>query len=839
MQLRDWTLQVETENPYLGRCVYIAANVPGDITDDLHRAGLISDPYYGMNHNELVWISRQDFTYTSHFDVEERILSQEEVLLHLNGVNLFADIYLNGQLLGKTENMFLKYTYEVKDKLRENDNILQVKLRSTVKEMESIDCTGYFGAFNTPRIFLRTVQCGFSWDWMPNIPSYGISGEVTLEGVSATRIEDVTYRAHNDGKITFIAEVNYDIETTVDDYGAPIPGTGTSRKDDMLEFWMETAPGSGKFDRKTIEMMGTRSFVNFFIDDPRLWWPNGYGKQPMYSYRVILHRDGKVVSEKEGKCAFREVKLVEEPKDDRRVGFEFYINGVKVLAKGSNWIPADCFIGRITEKRYRDLLTLAKDCNMNMLRVWGGGLYEHDTFYDICNELGIMVFQDFMFACSDFPENNPAWEKNALADCEYQLKRLRNHPCIVYWSGGNEKTGTCVHQVPKGDFFVDYLLTGLVKCMDPTRPFGRQSPCGLAELGNNMFSGDTHSGSLDATLEQWTETGRTTVTDYRKFVSQKVIGFVTECNGYGPDSLQSMQKVYPVDKLWPINEYWIDRMTNNPYDGRGGVAFANRMEQHITDLYGKPDSIESFIAKGMMFYAELLRAEVDWVRAHQPVTGGILNWMLNDIWPCGTWSLVDYFLEPKQVYYQMRRSFAPVYATFIEKADGSTELAVMNETGKPVTVQVEYGCRKLSGETLQSKKLEITLKHGVAYHETIGFAVDCKNTYLYTALTKDSETVRNVYSPDMWRTADFNGSYTVDATLVEPCKARVKIKASGFVKGLYLSFPDNCSYRFSDNYLDIEDGQEVTVEVTSEKPIHLQQIELADYTEQIKGKTYA
>ena len=835
MQLRNWTLQVETENPYLDRERCIAANVPGDITDDLYRAGLIADPYYGMNHNDLVWISRQDFTYTCRFDVDDDTLAQEEVLIHLDGVNLLAGIYLNGELLGNTENMFIRYTYEVKSLLRKNDNVLQVKLRSTVNEMDKLDCTGYFGVFNTPRIFFRTVQCGFGWDWMPSIPSYGLSGNVVLEGVSATRIEDVTYRAHNNGKITFIAEVNYDILPTVDDYGAPIPGTGTPCKDDMLEFWMETAPGSGEFEKKTIEMMGTRSFVNFFVKDPALWWPVGYGAQPMYRYRVILHRDGKVVSEKEGKCAFREVKLVEEPKDDRIVGFEFYINGVKVWAKGSNWIPADCFIGRITEKRYRDLLTLARDANMNMLRVWGGGLYEKDAFYDICNELGIMVFQDFMFACSDLPENNPEWERNALKDCQYQIKRLRNHPCIVYWSGGNEKTGVCCHQVPTGDFFIDYLLTGLVRRLDPTRPFGRQSPCGLAEVGNNYFSGDTHCGSLDATLEHWYGSGSTTVTDYRKLVASKVVGFVSECNGYGPDSLQTMQKNYPADKLWPINEYWVDRMTRNPYDGRGGVPFAVRMERHIADLYGKPDSVESFVAKGMMFYAELLRTEVEWVRAQQPFTGGILNWMLGDIWPCGTWSLIDYYLEPKQVYYQMRRSFKPVYATFIEKADGTTELAVMNETGKPVTVQVEYGWRKLSGEMLGSKTVQITLENGVAYREAVDFAVDCKSEYLYAVLTNDAQTVHSVYSPDMWRTAELSGTYTVESALVDPCKAIIKVKANGFVKGLYLSFPENCAYHFSDNYLDIEDSQEVVVTVTSENPIDLQQLKLADYTEQIKG----
>ena len=839
MLLKNWTLQIDSENSYMNCSARIPANVPGDITDDLYRAGIIQDPYYGMNHNDLTWITRQDFTYTCLFDVDETDFSQEEVLLHLNGVNLFADVYLNGELLGKAENMFLKYTYEVKRLLRKNKNVLQVKFHSTLNAMDQIDCTGYFGVFNTPRIFLRTMQCGFGWDWVPKIPGYGISGEVSIEGVSATRIEDVTYRAHNDGAITFITEVNYDIEPTVDNYGVPIPNTSVPQKDDKLEFSMETAPGSGVYTTKTIELFGKKSFVNFFVDEPQLWWPNGYGEQPMYGYKVVLYRDSKVVSEKTGKFAFREVKLVEQPKDDRLIGFEFFINGIKVMAKGANWIPADCFVGRIAKERYKALLQLAKDGNMNMLRVWGGGLYEHDAFYEYCDEMGIMVFQDFMFACSDLPENDPAWEKNALADCEYQVKRLRNHPCIVYWCGGNEKTGCCIHQVPKGDYFIDYLLTGLVRRLDPTRPFGRQSPCGLAEIGNNYLSGDTHCGSLDASLEDFHITEKTSVANYRKLVARRVISFLSEFNSYGPDSLQTMRKVYPVDKLWPINEYWVDRMTNNPYDGRGGIPFATRMKQHIADLYGESDSIENYIAKGMMFHAELVRAEIEWVRAHQPVTGGVLSWMLNDIWPCGTWSAIDYYLEPKQVYYQMRRSFAPVYASFIENANGETELAVMNETGKLVVLNVEYGCRHLNGETVASRTVEITLKNGMAYRKAVDFVVDEKNTYLYTAVTHNGETVRNVYSPDMWQTAEFNGTYTVKTEQVTPCKANITVKANGFVKGLYLSFPENCGYRFSDNYLDIEDGQEITVTVTAEHPIDLQQLMTTDYAKMAKESSYA
>ncbi len=836
MLLQNWNLQVESENPYLEREVCVQAHVPGDITSDLYQAGLIENPYYGLNHKELLWISRQDFTYKTVFDTDSELLQQENVLLNFESIDLFADIYLNGKLLGRTQNMFLKYTFEVKGLLREKDNVLQVKLHSTLEAMDRLDDMGYFGTFNTPRIFLRTVQCHFGWDWAPNLPGYGICGEVSLEGVSATRIEDVTYRAGADGRITFIAEVNYNIEPTMDDYGVPIADTSIPKNEDKLEFYLETKPESGKFVGKTIEVDGIRNFVNFTLEDVELWWPNGYGKQSLYNYRVVLYRGGRAVSEKKGRCAFREVKLVQEVKDEQLTGFEFYINGVKVFAKGSNWIPADCFTGCVTKERYGELLRLAKDGNMNMLRVWGGGLYEHDAFYDFCDEMGIMIFQDFMFACSDLPEDNPGWQENALADCEYQIKRLRNHPCIVYWSGGNEKTGSCLRQIPRGDFFIDYLLMGLIRRMDPTRPFGRQSPCSLTEVGNDLRSGDCHYGSLGATMESWEKIGKTTITDYRKLVARQVIGFLSEVNGLSPDSLQTMQKSYPADKLWPINEYWVERMTNNPYDGRGGVPFATWLERYVADLYGRAGSVESFIAKGMMFYAETIRTEIEWARAHQPVTGGILNWMYNDIWPCGTWSVIDYYTEPKQVYYQMKRSFRPVLASFVENKEGQTELVVINESGQTAALTVEYGCRTLDGKVRADSSRQIVLQHGMAYRETVDFAVNEKNTYLYTSVDDGEHTVRNVYSPNFWRDAEFHGSYAVHAELVEPCRAYITVRASGFVKGLFLSFPDNFRYHYSDNYLDIEDGQEVTVEVTSVSPIDIKQLMVIDYAHAVKGE---
>ena len=837
MRIKNWKLRVDSANPYIQKGRIVDAQVPGDITMDLHQAGIIPDPYFGLNHNDIMWIPEQDFTYTAEFDVDKEMMLQDEVQLIFDSVDLFSEIYLNGILLGKTENMFLQYTFEVKEYLHSSNNILQVKMKSTTKIAETINCDGYIGIFNLPRMFLRKAQCHFGWDWAPNMPGYGICGEVRLEGVNSCRIQDVTYRTTNDGKVTLIAELNYNIRPTIDLMGTPIENTSRPAADDLLVYRVEKEPGSGVYIEKSISVTGKKNFINITVDDVQLWWPNGYGKQPLYDYQVALFRNGEMVSCKKGKLAFREVKLVEEPKDDQLIGFEFYINGKKIFVKGSNWVPIECFSGCAQDAKYINLLKLASDGNMNMLRVWGGGIYEKDVFYRTCDELGIMVWQDFMMACSHIPENNEEWQANTLKECEYQIKRLRNHPSIVYWSGGNEKVGSFILQPSKGDFFIDNILTAVFRRLDPTRPFGKQSPGSITELGCELTSGDSHYSCLEAAWASLPLTGKTKITGYRDLVSQRVVGFLSENASLGPQSVESNRKIYPVDKLWPINEYWVDRLVNNPYDGFGGLPFAKKMDVLVTDMYGKAESIEEFVQKGMMMHAEVMRAEIEWVRAHQPITGGIMNWMFSDIWPCGTWSVVDYYLEPKQVYYQMRRSFAPVYATFIENRDGQTELAVINETGKPLSITVEYGCRALDGETRASHTLQLTLENGAAYREPVSFAVNENNTYLYTATTTQGETVRNVYSPDMWRSAEFNGSYSVKTQQVDERKAYVTVKASGFVKGLYLSLPDNSNYRFSDNYLDIEDGQEVTVEITADAPIDLHQLTLTDYT-QIKQANY-
>lgn len=829
MKLKNWKLKIDNGDTVKVPEDGIPAGVPGDVTVDLFRAGLIEDPYVGLNHKNLGWIAESDFTYFTQFDADDEIFSREEILLTFYGIDLFSEIYLNGTLLGKTENAFLKYEFSVKNLLKSKGNRLVVKMKSTIQAMKSIDCSGYFGVFNVPRLFLRKAQCHFGWDWAPNLCGYGICDEVTIEGVSKYRVENVCVRTTTSGYATMIAELNYNVRSAMDSYGVEIKNSSVPKDGDKLRYYLETAPGSDEYVTVETEVTGKKNFANLKVENPELWYPIGYGNHPLYRYKTELLRGDKVVSEKSGRIAFREVKLLEEPKNSSVLGYDFLINGKKVYIKGSDWVPAECFFGCMTDEKYEKLVRLAVRGNFNMLRVWGGGNFERDKFYDLCDENGVMVWQDFMYACADIPEDDEKWVANTLKECEYQIKRLRNHPSLVYWCGGNEKTGTYGLQISKGDYFVDCILSGLVRTLDPTRPFARQSPCSITDVGNDLTSGESHYNSFEATLSTYPATGKTAITQYRKLVAKKVVAFASECAVLGPNSEETDKKIYPPDKLWPLNEVWEDRMMDNPYAGIV-IPFLKREELYIRDTYGEARTLSDFTAKGMQIQAEALKTEIEFARANKDVSGGIMNWMYSDIWPSGTWAIIDYYLEPKQAYYQLKRSYQPLYATFVYCADGKTRLAVMNDTFEDVEIEIRYGKKTVNGEVVAEKTFTLQLPAGGLYREETDLDPEGKDSYLFV----EYGGKKTLYTPDFWRNCAFSSRYDVKTKLIDPHKLQATIKADTFVKALFFSFKDNYAYLYDDNYIDMEAGEERTVEITSEREIDPSALQYASFDERTK-----
>ncbi|MBE5747942.1 MAG: hypothetical protein E7352_07210 [Clostridiales bacterium] len=816
---KNWTMQYQGKK--------WAANVPGDVTLDFYNNGLIKDPYYGINHRDLRWIADSDFVYENEFVLPEEILSSEEILLEFDGIDTFAEIYFNDTLLGYCDNMFLQYVYSVKNLAKAGKNILRVKLLSTTKKMDEIDDRGYFGTFNVKRLFIRKAQCHFGWDWAPDMPGYGIWGDVRVKGVKKNRMVDVSYKAYNDGNVSLFAELNYSIRPQVDFNGKTVKEHNKECENDILRYTVAVRPNEelSETNGKVYEykITGRKNFANIRIDNPQLWWPLGYGEHPLYAYKVELIRGGVAVDERHGNLAFRTVELSQKPVDERTMGYKLVINGKEVFVKGSNWVPAECFTGAITDEKYDRLTDQAVEGNFNMLRVWGGGIYEKDVFYDLCDKKGLMVWQDLMLACADIPEDDPAFVENMKKEINYQIKRLRNHPSIVYWCGGNEKTGTYGLQICHGDYFVDVVLRGLVTNLDDSRPYARQSPCALTDIGNDKTSGESHAGSFEAALEAGIE-------NYRECVSGTDVPFISECAIMGPCSQESLSKIFPEDKLWPMNEYWDDRLMDNPYAAIL-MTFAKRENYYASTLYGESANVRQFIAKGMTVHAEALRAEIEYARANKVRCGGFMNWMYSEIWPSATWSVIDYYCEPKQAYYQMKNSYASVLLTFVQKKGGVTALTLVNDTYKAIDTCVKYGVKTLQGEVVWSKKVDLSVgENGVAQIEVCG-EIAMPNTYLYAECVVNGEKIANVYSYDMWHTCQFASDYTYSVKETS-CGLAVTIKANAFVKAVTLRLPDNYKYSYSDNYFDMQAGEEKTVYICGDGA-KAESLEVTDFAKEI------
>ena len=800
----------------------VDAHIPGDITYDLYQAGVIADPYYGDNFKQLDWIAKRDFEYSGVFTLTAEDCGAEDVSVIVKGIDTFADIYINDALVCSTNNMFMEYQPAVKNAVHTGENTIRVHMHSTLQEMDKIDTTGYFGVFNIPRLFIRKAQCHFGWDWAPDLCGYGIWQDVYVECRSAHRIDNVNYQTDNDGNVTFFAELNYCINALQDDYGVAIEGTAAKKLGDYLTYTVYDPDGKiAAYAEGDVE--GKKNFHNLTVKQPKLWWPNGYGEQPVYRYEVKLYRDGKEVSAVSGNLAFREVELVQKPTGADTLGFTFKINGKVIYVRGSNWVPVDCFTGIITDEKYEKLIGLAKNANFNLLRVWGGGVYEKDVFYDICDREGIMVWQDFMLACGDIPEDRPDWVENMLAEAQYQMKRLRVHPSIVYWCGGNEKTGSYALQISRGDKFVDYTLHGLVKTMDRTRPYIRQSPFSYSDVGNNSKSGETHCNSFEPSLTKG-------IINYRKTMNETDTSFYSECAVMGPNSLETFKKFMPETDYWPMTQLWDDRLRDNPYAAIL-MTFAKRQALYITDLYGEPESLEDFTAKGMLVHNEMITAESDYARSKRSKTGGFITWMYSDIWPTGTWSSVDYYLEPKQAYYGLKRAYAPVRATFVQDKQERQELVIINDTLVGGNYTVQIGEKTLDGNMLWSETVGGQIDAGAVLTRLVDHKVQEFGTYLFVTGNINDTPVNTLYSVNFWRNVEFSGEYSYETEKVSDNCVKVHINAKSFVKSLFISLPDNYKHTYSDNYLDLEAGQSATVTITADCLIDESKIALCDYSQ--------
>ncbi|MBQ1942020.1 MAG: hypothetical protein II368_00030, partial [Clostridia bacterium] len=614
---------------------YMPATVPGDVTRDMCNYLGENKLYVDFNYKKYKDFVHNDYEYVCTFDVPEDVFDAYHIYLEFLGVDTYSDIMINGISIGSTTNMFMGYRFDVKRYVKRHGNELTVRLKNIFQFME--ENKEYVCIFERDRMFIRKASYQFGWDWAPNFPAYGIWQDVLLYGESLVAIENVRVKQNINGDAAFLVEL--------------------TKKSNGQDLTLEI---DGQ--KITVKTIGKKNIINAKIKNPKLWWPNGMGDQPLYDYKLTLNNFDKPADVYEGYMAFRKVEMDEGVIDAEHLNFQLKINNLPVFLSGSNWVPQDCLTGTVTDETYIRHIKQAKDANFNILRVWGGGVYEKEIFYRLCDENGIMILQETMFACSDVPvDHGDMMKKVMVPELEYQLKRLANHPCIVIWTGGNEIFSPFGENPYSHTTFTEYGNRGLVNSLTDFYYY-LTSPGGYTDTTNMPQSGDAHMDSNEILHGQ-----KPSVTEFRKLYNQlDRSALTTEAAIPCAMSYENMMRCTEKEEVWPIGPYLEERYGCNPFGGY--VPFVRWEFDEITTMFGsEPTDVRDFIKKSFVVYAERLAMEIQNIRARGG--SGFLNWMYEDTWPDGSWALVDYYGQAKSGLYAFARNFEPVGPTIYERRE--------------------------------------------------------------------------------------------------------------------------------------------------------------------------
>jgi beta-mannosidase len=676
----------------LGRDGWMPAHVPGSVHLDLMEAGRIPDPFHGTNDRACLWVENQDFVYKTSFILPgdwEAPSSQPGVRIELvfEGLDTYAQVYLNGAFLGESTNAFLPMTIDVTDEVRPGENVLVVHFDSCVKRTtaEELEHGRLNAAHERGRVYARRPQFLTGWTNAPRLSGCGFTGPVSLRRIDQVRCRTLLVTATTLG--TDAAQVKLEADVEIHSHGQvdvdwtierlePV-GSGTQYSSKVVfstrrEF--EVRPGNFRFSEKAT------------LPQPTFWWPAGFGsgRRVLYRARMIATQEGRTLDEAETVTGLRTAELIANSGEDG--AFVFRINGQRVFARGAIWIPPDVFSTRVREEDYRHLLDLAANANINMLRVWGGGRYESEAFYRRCDELGIMVWQDFMFAQGEYPDSQSMWQ-SAQREAKAQVRRLRNHPCIVLWCGNDgcenfhfQASGSW--QGHKGEKIFTRLLPHVTQEYDNSRPYWRSTPFGGINP-NSEREGDYHHQRV---WDGW-EGDSNYVRLRARFVSE-----------FGLQSLPAEETV----KLFTDKE---DRSLNQPeFEAHQKQEDGNvRLFRYIVQRCRPPESFEELVYLGQWVQANALTLGIDAWRANKPETMGALVWHYNDCWPGITWSMVDYAHRPKLAYWALRQAFAPTSLVLLEAEDG---LRVTALNDGPVRTHAQELVCHLKGFSLNGDLLD-------------------------------------------------------------------------------------------------------------------------------------
>lgn len=788
------------------------ATVPGDVHLDLLANKKIPDPFARDNESKLQWIEKESWEYRLDFNVSAATMARANLDLVFEGIDGPATVWLNGAKILEPGNSFRLWRVPAKSHLRPGRNTLHVVFDAPLAKAEKLAAQDAWvvRTKTPPKTLLRKPAYEFGWDWGPRFVTCGLWRPVRLEAWDAARIDDFALRQKKIDSNAAQLEAELTVEAARAGSGQITLLGNNGRKPVSVARTVALHAGS---NRVTVPMT---------IRKPRLWYPAGYGAQPLYRFTAQVAVDGAQAVSKTLETGLRTVELRREP-DKWGRSFEFVVNGIPVFAKGANVIPFDSFPNRVTVARQRQILTAARAANMNMLRHWGGGYYESDAFYTLCDRLGLMVWQDFQFG-NDWQPGAESFEANVAAEARDQIARLRAHPSIVLWCGNNE-TELAYNWSPQVELpadlrkhiFDDYVrmfntrdgvLKRAVAAYDPDRAYWPSSPSADGErLTEGQHTGDEHIWDV------WHK--RSSFAAYEQHHAR----FVTE---FGFQSFPERKTVESFTDAVDRASIFTPVMKAHQKNAAGNAI----IHDYLLKDYDEPKDFSSFLYVSQVLQAEGVKIGAEHFRRSRPETMGALFWQLNDCWPVASWSSIDYDGRWKALQYYARRFYAPVLVS-PHSENGAVQFYIVSDKTAAETLSLRARLMTMEGKTLleESKPVEVTPLASKVYLDwplkklADAGGSDTAHVFVVAELQRGGETIsRNllylaptkaVQLPQAKLAAELDGA---------PGRYTVRVSAPVLARDVFLDF-GNLDAQFDDNYFDLLPGETRRIHLSSKAPL--------------------
>lgn len=778
----------------------IAIAIPGDVRAALVAAGRLDDPDRDPTDQASSWVDDRTWTY----EIDLPSLTEAHVLCFA-GIDTFATIAVDGVERATSTNMFRRVEVPVGP----GDTTVTVRLDPPWQRIGLAHPDEFDDRRWGPRTRIRKAQFGYGWDFAPDQPSLGIWAPVTLERRAAAWLDSVRFQTLRLDRNDAVVEIDAFAS------GAAARARVSLRDPAGNEVLTDEAPVVDGVAR-----------VLATINAPELWWPHTLGDPALYRLEVDLLVDGAVVDHDERKVGIRTIALDESPNPDApgRRFFRFVMNGLPFFAKGANWVPADSAVGTVDESIYRPLLEAARATNMNMLRVWGGGVYEHDAFYEICDELGLLVWQEFMFACARYHDDDQAWLDDIRAEATDQVRRLRSHACLALWCGNNEVEGIAMIQEPDlarspGARIFNEVLPEVVAAEDGVLGYIPTSPM----LGNGSDQADRHNWDVWHGLPA--RQNRGVAFDAPFELTPEDMSADQYLTDMSPFPSEFGLRSFPAR---PTLAQWIDaehltlddpQITARNRDTNGPL---NKVEMAASLVMGEAHTLDELIDFSQFTQAEGLKLGCEHFRRRWPSCAGTLIWQFNDCWPGPTWSLIDHAGRAKGGLAYTTRFYAPVLASFVAEADGGASLWVVNDTRTAVQDVLTVRLHRFAGTDAWTEDVAVDVPPATS-QRVATWSADDLGAATDAALLVDGASIpanRLFFAPPK-NLARATVKVAAEFTQLADGRAQATLRAEGYALFVHVLAEDP-TVRFDDNYFDLQSGGARTI--TSLGPVSIDQL---------------